>query len=160
MIRAVKYAYINILKRNPKGVNRFDYMDKYVAQHNHAVIKTNIDFEMNNTIPKHVFNQLREEKEQKEETIAFVKSNRYGTFYNFGQDPIMSNDNELVNEIKGKTFWGWMKEALDKKQRTDSHLLAITIIFGASLFLLVNVLIHTQMEMLPHSSNDKISVNP
>lgn len=59
MIRAVRFNYVNILKRNPKGVNRFDYMDRYIEMHNHPTIKTYVDYQQELMIDRRGFKRIR-----------------------------------------------------------------------------------------------------
>jgi hypothetical protein len=47
LLKSIRYSYINILKHNRKGVNRFGYLDKYIATHNHPFIKTHLQYENN-----------------------------------------------------------------------------------------------------------------
>jgi len=47
MIRVVRRSYVNILKRNPNGVNRFTYMDEYIAKRKHPTIRNYMDYTKN-----------------------------------------------------------------------------------------------------------------
>lgn len=73
------------------------------------------------------------------------------SLYNMSPDETMLNDNELSIDITKKTFLGWMKEGFDKKQRTDAHKFAYTLFFGGPLFVIANLLMFTQLEMLPRT---------
>lgn len=70
MLRLISYSLSIIPKNNPRGVNRFEKMDRYIQQHNHPHIKDHLDFQNNLRLLGHKFELVREYAEISEGRVA------------------------------------------------------------------------------------------